>query len=72
MTSSTGTDPRAAGLDARERLERHGVSTLRDAELRTTLAGANGGRTTDVVQGECGAVQAFPGRAPATSRASTA
>ena len=33
MTSSTGTNPRAAGLVARERLERHGVNTLSDAEL---------------------------------------
>ena len=47
MTSSTGTDPRAAGLVARERLERHGVSTLSDPELLGILAGPNGGRTAD-------------------------
>ena len=41
MTSSTGTNPAAAGLVARERLERHGVSTLSDAEL-LTIANALG------------------------------
>ena len=41
MTSSTGTDPRAVGRLARERLERHGVSTLSDAEL-LTIANALG------------------------------
>ena len=48
MTSSTGTNPRAAGLVARGRLERHGVSTLSDAGLLAILAaGPNGGRTAD-------------------------
>ena len=42
MTSSSGTDPPAAGLVARERLERHGADTLTDAELLTILAGLNG------------------------------
>ena len=60
MTSSTGTNPRAAGLVARERLERHGVNTLSDAELLAILAGPNGGRTTDAVLDECGTVQALP------------
>ena len=55
MTSSTGTNPRAAGLVARERLERHGVNTLSDAELLTMLAGPNGSRTADAVLDECGA-----------------
>ena len=45
MTSSTETNPRVA----RERLERHGVSTLRDAELLAIPAGPNGGRTADTV-----------------------
>ena len=44
MTSSSGTDPPAAGLVARERLERHGADTLTDAELLTILAGLNGPR----------------------------
>ena len=60
MTSSTGTNPRAAGLVARERLEQHGVNTLSDAELLAMLAGPNGSRTADVVLDECGAVQALP------------
>ena len=60
MTSSTGTNPRAAGLVARERLEQHGVNTLSDVELLTILAGTNGGRTADAVLDECGAVQALP------------
>ena len=60
MTSSTGTNPHAAGLVARERLERHGVSTLSDAELLTILAGPNGSRAADAVLDECGAVQALP------------
>ena len=60
MTSITGTNPRAAGLVARERLDRHGVSTLSDAELLTILAGPGGSRTADAVLGECGAVQALP------------
>ena len=60
MTSSTGTGPRAAGLVARERLERHGVNTLSDAELPAILADPNGGRTADAELNECGAVQALP------------
>ena len=60
MTSVTGTNPRAAGLLARERLDRHGVNTLSDAELLTILAGPGGSRTADAVLGECGAVQALP------------
>ena len=60
MTPLTGTGPRAAGLIARERLERHGVSTLSDAELLTILAGPSGSRAADAVLDECGAVQALP------------
>ena len=56
----TGTGPRAAGLVARERLERRGVSALSDAELLTILAGPNGSRAADAVLDECGAVQALP------------
>ncbi len=55
-----GTGPHAAGLFARERLERHGVGTLSDAELLTILAGPAGSRAADAVLGECGAVQALP------------
>ncbi len=60
MTSPAGTGPRAAGLVARERLERHGVGTLSDAELLTILAGPAGNRAADAVLGECGAVQTLP------------
>ena len=60
MTPLAATGPRGAGLVARERLERHGVGTLSDAELLTILTGPNGGRTADAVLGECGAVQALP------------
>ena len=60
MTPLTGTNPRAAGLVARERLERHGVNTLSDAKLLAILSDPNGGRTADVVLDECGAVQAPP------------
>lgn len=61
MTSSSGTDPPAAGLVARERLERHGADTLTDAELLTILAGPAGSRAADAVLGECGgAVQTLP------------
>ena len=60
MTPPAGTGPRAAGLVARERLERHGVSTLSDAELLTILAGPNGSRAADAMLDECGAVQALP------------
>ena len=55
MTSSTGTNPRAADLVVRERLER-----LSDAGLLTILVGPDGGRTADAVLDECGAVQALP------------
>ena len=60
MTLLTGTNRRTAGLVARERLERHGVSALSDAELLTILAGPNGRRTADAVLSECGAVQSLP------------
>ena len=60
MTPLTGTNPRAAGLVARKRLEQHGVSTLSDAELLTILAGPNGGQAADAVLAECGPVQALP------------
>ena len=60
MTPLTGTNPRAAGLVARERLERHGVNTLSDAELLAILAGPNGSRTADLLLDECGTVQAPP------------
>ena len=50
MTPLTGTNPRAAGLVARKRLEQHGVSTLSDAELLTILAGPNGGRPADLAR----------------------
>ena len=60
MTPLTGTGPRAARLVARERLERHDVSTLSDAELLTILAGPNGSRAADAVLDDCGAVQALP------------
>ena len=60
MTPLTGTGSRAAGLVARERLERHGVNALSDAELLTILAGPNGRRTADAVLDECGAVHALP------------
>ena len=60
MTYLTGTGPRAAGLVARERLERHGVGTLSDAELLTILAGPAGSRAADAVLDKCGPVQALP------------
>ena len=56
MTSSAGTNPRAADVVVPERLERHGVNTLSDAGLLTIPAGPNGGRTADAVLDECGAV----------------
>ena len=60
MRPPAGTGPHAAGLFARERLERHGVGTLSDAELLTILAGPAGSRAADAVLGECGAVQTLP------------
>ncbi len=60
MTSSSGTNPRVAGLVARERLEQRGVNTLSDAGLLTILAALNSGRTADAVLDECEAVQALP------------
>ncbi len=60
MSRAAGTNLRPAGLVARERLERHGVGTLSDAELLTILAGPSGSRAADAVLGECGAVQALP------------
>ena len=63
MTSSTGTNPRAAGLVARERLEQHGVNTLSDAEL---LAIAHFTRALDGA--ERGARRRRPGRRRRPSR----
>ena len=59
MTPVVGTGPRAAGLVAPERLERHGVGTLSDAELLTILAGPAASRPADAVLDERGAVQAL-------------
>ena len=60
MTPPAGTGPRAAGFVARERLERHGVGTLSDAELLTILAGPAGSRAADAVLGECGRCRPCP------------
>ena len=59
MTPLAGTGPRAAGLVAPERLERHGVGTLSDADLLTILAGPAGSRHADAVLDERGRVQAL-------------
>ena len=72
MTPLAGTGPRAAGLVARERLERHGVSTLSDAELLTILAGPTAAGPPTRFSTSAGRCRPCPRRAPATSRASTA
>ena len=55
MTSSTGTNPRVAGLIVRERLGR-----LSDDGLRALLAGPDGGRTADAVLVGCGTAETLP------------
>ena len=48
------------GLNARERLEQHGVSTLSDADLLTILAGPHGSLAADAVLTEVGTIQGLP------------
>ena len=72
MTPLTGTSPRAAGLAARERLERYGVNTLSDAGLLTILAGSNAAGPPTRCPTSSGRCRPCPRRAPATSCASPA